>query len=498
MLGHEVLEASGEGGHVLHLHREAGGVGVPSEALQQVAAVLDSLVDVEAGDRARRAGGQVARAGQHHGGAVVDFRQARGHDADDTLVPRLVVEHDGAAVGEVRQLLHDVVGLLGHGLVQVLARLVILVDLPGFLQCGREVLLRQQVHRLLAVLYASRGVDARPYLEDDVAHGDFLVRQPAHVDDGLHPHAGVGVQLLQPVVGQDAVFAHDGHNVRRDAHRHQVQQGNEVVEFNAVAHGECLHELEPHAAARQVLVGIRVVKAFGVEDGHGGRQFVIRHVVVADDEVDAFLTGIRYLLHGLDAAVQHDNQLHTRPRGIVHALHRHSIALFIAVRDVIVDVGVILLDKLVDQRDGRGAVHVIVAVNQYPFLSAHCPVQAFHGYVHILHQERVVQFGELGAEEFPRRLDRGDATLHQQPRQYRADAQCLRQLPALFCLFGCNGQVIPFVRHYIYCLFFFLFSNAEITLRGCPERNYPAGRIKSSRDAAAPSLPTSRKGRKKS
>ena len=282
------------------------------------------------------------------------------------------------------------------------------------------------------------------------------------------------------MVGQDAVLAHDGHDVRGDADGHKVQQGDEVVELDAVAHGKCLHELEPHAAARQVLVGIRVVRALGVEDGGGRGQLVVGHVVVADDEVDAFLAGIRHFLHGLDAAVQHDDQLHARPCGIVHPLHRHPVALVVAVGDVVVDVGVILLDEFVDQRHGRGAVHVIVAIDQYPFLSAHGPVQAFHSHVHVLHQERVVQFGQLGAEELPCGLDRGDATLHQQPGQYRADAQRLRQLLAFCCLSGCDGQVIPFVRHYIYCFFFSFFSKAGIALLAYQEGYSPGNRIKSS------------------
>ena len=216
-------------------------------------------------------------------------------------------------------------------------------------------------------------------------------------------------------------------------------------------------EFKSYAAARQVLVGIGVVKAFGVEDGGGRGQLIVRHVVVADDEVDTLFLGIRHLFHGLDAAVQHDDQLHARLRSIIHSFHRHAVALVVAVRNVIVDVGVILLDELVDQCHGRSAVHVIVAIDQYSFFPAHSPVQAFHGRIHVLHQERIVQLGKLGTEELPRGLDRGDATLHQQPGQYRADAQRLRQLPAFFCLLGCYGQIIPFVRHYIF-VFSFSFS----------------------------------------
>ena len=92
------------------------------------------------------------------------------------------------------------------------------------------------------------------------------------------------------------------------------------MELNAVAEGKGLHELEAHAATRQVLVGIGVVGPFGIQDGHGGRQHVVGYVVVADDEVDAFFLGIRNLLYGFDAAVQHDDQPHSCACGIVHSL----------------------------------------------------------------------------------------------------------------------------------------------------------------------------------
>ena len=379
---------------------------------------------------------------------------------------------------ERRSASHNAVGLFGHALVQVLARLVVLVDLEGLCPGGGEVLLRQQVHGFLAVLDASRSVDARPYLEDDVANVDFPVRQSADVDDGLQPDAGVAVELLQAVVGQDAVLAHDGHDVRGDAHGHQVEQGDEVVELDAVAQREGLHELEAHAAARQVLVGVRVVLALGVQDGHGGRQHLVGHVVVADDEVDALLAGIGNLVHGLDAAVQHDDELHARFHGVVHSFVRHPVAFVVAVGDVIVDVRIELLDKLVDQCHGSGTVHIIVSVNQNPFFLSHSLVQACHGHVHVLHQERVVQVGQLRAEEFPCGGSGLDAAFDEQLPQYGANAQLLGQLPACFCLFGCYGLIIPFVSHFIYCFFFF--------------QSRVSGRARSAFS------PTSRKGSKKS
>ena len=61
------------------------------------------------------------------------------------------------------------VGLLRHGLIQVLALLVVCVDALSHLPGRLVVLLHQQRHGFLAVLHTSAGIDARAYLEDDIA-----------------------------------------------------------------------------------------------------------------------------------------------------------------------------------------------------------------------------------------------------------------------------------------------------------------------------------------
>ena len=93
----------------------------------------------------------------------------------------------------------------------------------------------------------------------------------------------------------------------------------QLVELNAVALREGLHELEAHAASREVGVGVTVVAALGVENGHCGRQGSVGHVVVANDEVDAALFGIGHLVDGLDAAVEHDDEFHATLGRIVNA-----------------------------------------------------------------------------------------------------------------------------------------------------------------------------------
>ena len=119
-----------------------------------------------------------------------------------------------------------------------------------------------------------------------------------------------------------------------------------------------------------MLVGIGVILALGIQDGHRRRQHLVRHVMVTDDEVYSALTCIGYLLHSLDAAVEHDHQSHARLGSIIHTLARHSVTLLIAVGDVIVDIGIILLQESIHQCNGCASVHIIVSIHQYALLAA--------------------------------------------------------------------------------------------------------------------------------
>ena len=140
----------------------------------------------------------IIRACQYYGGAVIYFRQAGSDDSDYPFMPILVVQHDGAAVCESFQTGYDLIGLFGHGLVEVFAGFVILIDLSGLFQSNREVLFRQQIYRFLAVLDTSGGVDTRTYLEYYIADGDFFFRQSAYVDNGLQPTLGLLLSCFKP------------------------------------------------------------------------------------------------------------------------------------------------------------------------------------------------------------------------------------------------------------------------------------------------------------
>ena len=121
--------------------------------------------------------------------------------------------------------------------------------------------------------------------------------------------------------------------------------------------------------------------------------------MVANDEVDAETLCIGYLFNGLDATVKNNDELYARLLGIVNALLAYTISLIVAIGNIILDVGVELLYKLIHQRYRRASVYVVIAIHQDTLLAPHSVVKAVDGQVHILHEERIDKVGQLRMEE---------------------------------------------------------------------------------------------------
>ncbi len=302
-------------------------------------------------------------------------------------------------------------GFLRHGAVYRLAVLVVGVDDVAEFFGDALVALDQQFHSRMSARrrrvfvrlvhpHAACGVDARADFEHDVVDGDVVLVQSADFDDGKQSFRRFAVQILQPEVGQDAVFVDQRHDVGGDADDQQVEQPKNPLERDAVFLGIGLHELESHAAARQFVERVGAVDPLGVQHSYGTGDLLGRKMVVADDEIHAFLFGIDDLFRGLDTAVEGDDEPHALAGCEVDALDRNTVAFGVAVGDVESQVLVPeLAEELVDQRHGRAAVDVVVAVNHDFLIVRDGPFDPFDRLVHVLHQERVVEVGEGGLKE---------------------------------------------------------------------------------------------------
>ena len=114
-----------------------------------------------------------------------------------------------------------------------------------------------------------------------------MFSQSAHLDDGLQSDRRVRVETPEAVPSENAVFAHNRHYICGDADGAKIQQGDEFVKFDPIADRESLHKLEANAATGKVRVRIMIIAALRVKNGHGRRQFNARHVMIADDKIDA-------------------------------------------------------------------------------------------------------------------------------------------------------------------------------------------------------------------
>ena len=79
--------------------------------------------------------------------------------------------------------------------------------------------------------------------------------------------------------------------------------------------------------------------------------------------------------------------------------------------------------KLVNQRNGGGAVHVVVAIDHDLLVIPDGPLHPFDRPVHVLHQERIVQVRKMGVKEFPRFLYCVYASLYEQVGQHGRNPQ---------------------------------------------------------------------------
>ena len=55
-----------------------------------------------------------------------------------------------------------------------------------------------------------------------------------------------------------------------------------------------------------MLEGVGRVLTLWIEDSHSWRQYLIGHVMIADDEINVMLFGLSYFVDCLNAAVQHN------------------------------------------------------------------------------------------------------------------------------------------------------------------------------------------------
>ena len=148
-------------------------------------------------------------------------------------------------------------------------------------------------------------------------------------------------------------------------------------------------QLEGHAYAGEILMGISPVNPVGVHHRNGLGQGILALVVIGDHQINAQLPAKLCLLYGGNAAVNGDNQLDTGGVELLNGDGVQAVALFQPAGDIADAVGAVAAQKVRQQAGGGNAVHVIIAKNRNFFSLGHGKGHPTGGQVHIRHQKGV-------------------------------------------------------------------------------------------------------------
>ena len=126
---------------------------------------------------------------------------------------------------------------------------------------------------------------------------------------------------------------------------------------------------------------------------------------------------------GANPCVHADDQPNAGCRGRLDHVVLHAVAFADAVGHVEVGRAAAQFDRRLQNDDGSGAVHVVVAVNQDAFLAFDSGIEALDRRFHSGHQVRGVQIRELRSEISLRRCRVPNSAHVQQSRQRRREAR---------------------------------------------------------------------------
>ena len=263
---------------------------VAAELHHHLGARLERAQHVERRNAAARPMRHVAVHRQHDRRPVKRIDQLRSNDSDDAAVPALAGHDDDRARADLEIGLDDLLRLGDDLRFFHLATHVFGVELLGqparFLGhafVGRQ----QQAGSDVGRAHAAGRVDAGREHEADVITVDLLAGKAADIEQGAQPDFVRPLrQHSEPQLGDDAILAGQWHDVGQRADGRDLDERRQPAGVPG-PRTERLHDLERHADARKVLVGIGAVVALRVDDGERVGQRRVGLVMVGDDQIEA-------------------------------------------------------------------------------------------------------------------------------------------------------------------------------------------------------------------
>ena len=234
-------------------------------------------------------------------------------------------------------------------------------------------------------------VQARPQPEANIHSIDPAQIHPGRLRQREQSLPLREAHLAQPLPHHHAVFTGQRHHVRHGAQRHQVQPLFRQHAFHRAVLQQSLGDLVRQPNAGQVLFRVRVVVALLANHRQRIRQLILRHVVVADDQIQAQRAGVFGLARRADAAVHRQHHAETALRQHIQGFIVQAVAFIEAVGDVRLGVAAQGTQHLHHQ-GGRGhPVHVVIAVDRHGLAAVDGAPEPLHRPVHIHQQKGIGQ-----------------------------------------------------------------------------------------------------------
>ena len=247
------LHSLTEGSNVRRAKRKPRRLRVAAKAQKMLPAGRKSFKHVEAAYAAARPLADAVFFRDDDRRTVIALDDARGHDADDAGMPAFSMKHEHMRLLDVNLLdlffcrLQD---LLLHGLTLAIRRIKLLRNRLRFL----PILRQEQFDAAQRGRQASRRIEPRREHEADMSGRDLLLLEFRHSEKRLNTRTLRFLQDAQTLLHDLPIFLEERHNVGDRAQGDDVKIAREGLAAHFLP--KRLAELERHAHARDVLVGI--------------------------------------------------------------------------------------------------------------------------------------------------------------------------------------------------------------------------------------------------
>ncbi len=141
--------------------------------------------------------------------------------------------------------------------------------------------------------------------------------------------------------------------------------------------------------------------------------------MVANNKIDTLLLGIIYFCDSFYATIKSNNEFHIRFLGIVDTLKRYAVSLVVSIGYVIVYIVGKSAQKLINQSNSGGTVHIVVSINKNSLFVTYSFFDTLHGKVHVRIQKRIVQVSQIRIKEIKSLIFSTYTPLQQQLYQVR-------------------------------------------------------------------------------